>query len=75
MDISLFANSYTEARQHFLTSLDQLGADPVLSIGCPDPGPQGEALFTDLAWFGPQDAGLFESCLVSGLAAGDGSRV
>ena len=57
MNIDVFADTYTDARQQFLESAQRAGAELLGSEPCPDPGPEGEALFTDLAWLGPGDAG------------------
>ena len=47
----LFADSYLEARKEFLAAAPHAKAYP-----CSTPGPSGEALFTDAAWFGLRDA-------------------
>lgn len=57
MDLTLFADQYTDARQRFLAALDSAGVPLLDSIPCPANGPDGNALHTDLAWLGPADAG------------------
>ena len=56
MDISLFAGHYGQARQHFIDALDRRGVPLLDSVPCPESGPDGEPLFTDLAWLGPREA-------------------
>jgi len=50
-----FSADYGEARARFLEASRQAGA-AIESHRCPAPGPEGEALFTDVAWHGPVDA-------------------
>ncbi|MGY2933091.1 hypothetical protein ACVWZ6_002693 [Bradyrhizobium sp. GM6.1] len=47
----LFSDSYAEARQKFLSS-----APGAKSYPCSTPGPSGDVLYTDAAWYGPRDA-------------------
>lgn len=47
----VFARTYAEARQKFLTAAPKAQAYP-----CSAKGPSGEALFTDVAYLGPPDA-------------------
>jgi hypothetical protein len=48
---TVFSDSYEEARTKFVAA-----APNVRSYRCSTPGPRGEALFTDAAYFGPPDA-------------------
>ncbi len=50
-----FARSYAEARNAFLEAARAAGGT-LESLAHPLQGPEGEALATDLAWFGPRDA-------------------
>ena len=50
-----FSSDYFEARVRFIEACAQAGAK-VESHVCPAPGPQGEALHTDVGWLGPADA-------------------
>ncbi|MGF1611464.1 MAG: M14 family metallopeptidase [Kiloniellales bacterium] len=50
-----FSADYGEARARFLDASRQAGA-LIESHRCPTPGPEGEPLFTDVAWHGPKDA-------------------
>ena len=55
IDTALFSASYAVARQRWLSAL---GMDMRhLSYPCPGTDPEGEALFTDTVWIGPEDAG------------------
>ena len=65
-----FSANYFEARQKFLDGSLTAGAD-VEHFQNPHPGPQGEALFTDVALIGPQDAGTI-LVLSSGLHGVEG---
>ena len=55
MDLSVFSSGYAEARSKFVEAATRCGAR--LRHG-PNPlkGPDGEALATDSAWLGPEDA-------------------
>jgi hypothetical protein len=53
-----FSENYPEARRKFLDAAHAAGAD-VEHFPNPHSGPQGEAIFTDLALFGPRDANTF----------------
>src|SRR5690606_20232857 len=53
---SSFADEYDDARRLFLGAATAAGAG-LTAWENPLPGPQGEALTTDVAWIGPQDAG------------------
>lgn len=55
-NIHSFASSYGEAREKFLAAGHIAGA-AVTRYDNPTKGPKGEALSTDVAWLGPQDAG------------------
>jgi hypothetical protein len=55
MDLICFSTDYAAARARFLDRCARLGA-PVMSFRHPMPGPSGEQLATDAAWFGPRDA-------------------
>jgi hypothetical protein len=55
MDLSVFADSYTEAREKFLTAADRAGA-AVRTWPHPLRGPAGEPLACDTAWLGPANA-------------------
>jgi hypothetical protein len=50
-----FSTSYTDARGRFLEACGQAGA-AVESHENPNRGPDGEALFADVAWLGPAEA-------------------
>jgi hypothetical protein len=50
-----FPNDYTDARQRFLRTCEELGIK-ANTYSNPNRGPLDEALFTDTAWFGPADA-------------------
>ena len=54
IDPELFPDDYSSGRQRWLV---QLGSEMRwFSYPCPGTGPEGEALFTDTAWIGPEDA-------------------
>ena len=53
---SSFADEYGDARRLFLGAATAAGAG-LTAWDNPLPGPQGEALTTDVAWVGPEDAG------------------
>ncbi len=55
MDLTCFAADYSQARAKFLEAAGAAGA-ALRSWANPNPGPRGEALFTDTAWLGPVDA-------------------
>jgi hypothetical protein len=55
MDLSVFADDYAEAREKFLAAASHAGAR-VRHWPHPLAGPRGEALATDSAWLGPDDA-------------------
>jgi hypothetical protein len=50
-----FSADYSEAREKFLTAAERAGA-ALVHYDNPNPGPRGEALATDVAWVGPEDA-------------------
>ncbi len=50
-----FSSTYPEARQRFTEAADRVGAR-VLAYKHPNSGPNGEALSTEVAWLGPEDA-------------------
>jgi hypothetical protein len=52
---SYFSNDYSEARARFVAAARAAGAR-LDSHANPAPGPNGLALTTDTAWFGPRDA-------------------
>lgn len=54
-DLTAFSRSYAEARDKFLSAASAAGAR-VDSHAHPLAGPAGEALATDTAWLGPDDA-------------------
>src|SRR5436305_1395624 len=51
-----FAKDYAEARARFRDAATRAGG-AFASYPNPGRGPDGEALATDIAWFGPRDAG------------------
>ena len=54
IETELFPANYSSGRQRWLT---ELGNEmPCFSYPCPGTSPEGEALFTDTAWIGPEDA-------------------
>lgn len=55
IDPSLFAADYAAARRKFISAAETAGA-AIRSYEHPLTGPNGEALATDTAWLGPQDA-------------------
>jgi hypothetical protein len=55
MTKSPFSSNYSEARDKFLQSAEEAGASS-WSYKHPELGPDGEVLFTDCAWLGPNDA-------------------
>lgn len=55
IDPSLFAADYAAARRKFISTAETAGA-AIRSYDHPLAGPGGEALATDTAWLGPQDA-------------------
>ncbi len=57
-----FADTYVEARACFLAGAVAAGGTIVSAANSNAKGPSGEALITDVAWFGPRDA---ESAMVS----------
>lgn len=53
-----FSATYAEARMRFLTACAKAGAVDIHAFSNPSgKGPFGEGLATDVAWFGPRDAG------------------
>jgi hypothetical protein len=50
-----FSQSYVHARHKFLAACSTYGVE-VRAYDNPKRGPDGEALATDVAWFGPEDA-------------------
>jgi hypothetical protein len=65
-----FPSSYEEARLNFLEASRDAGA-VVESYECPQKGPAGEALFTDVSLLGPSDAKAF-LLLISGTHGVEG---
>lgn len=55
LDLSAFSQDYSEARDKFLSAATDLNATLARYVN-PNKGPKGEALTTDLAWIGPEDA-------------------
>ena len=54
IDTELFPTNYASGRQHWLA---ELGGDMrCFSYPCSGISPEGEALFTDTVWIGPEDA-------------------
>jgi len=53
--IAFFSPTYGEARQRFLASAGEIGAE-IATFENPNKGPQGEMLATDVAAFGPANA-------------------
>jgi len=51
-----FSVTYRAARPKFLEAASAAGAFDLRSYANPNRGPEGEALGTDVAWFGPRDA-------------------
>ncbi len=54
IDTALFSASYAVGRQRWLAALGK--AMRYLAYPCPGTGTEGEALFTDTVWVGPEDA-------------------
>ena len=54
IDTELFPANYSTGRQRWLAELG--GGMLCFSYSCPGAGPEGEALFTDTVWIGPEDA-------------------
>jgi hypothetical protein len=54
IDTELFPANYASGRQRWLAELG--GEMLCLSYPCSGTGPEGEALFTDTVWIGPEDA-------------------
>jgi hypothetical protein len=54
IDTELFPANYLSGRQLWLAELG--GEIPCFSYPCSGRGPEGEALFTDTVWIGPEDA-------------------
>jgi len=54
IDTELFPANYSSGRERWLAELG--GKMPCFSYPCPGAGPEGEALFTDTVWIGPEDA-------------------
>ncbi|MDD2658422.1 MAG: DUF2817 domain-containing protein [Methylococcales bacterium] len=54
IDTELFPEGYWPGRQRWLAELG--GGMRSFSYPCPGSGPEGEALFTDTVWIGPEDA-------------------
>lgn len=53
--VSYFSTDYQEARGKFVSASDKVGAD-LSSFQNPNSGPDGRALYTDIALLGPEDA-------------------
>lgn len=51
----VFAEDYSDARRRFAEAVEARGGE-IASYRNPNPGPEGEELATDVAWFGPKDA-------------------
>jgi len=71
-----FSADYREARERFLESARDTGAD-IQSFENPHPGPDGEPIFTDVAFWGPTDAKsiLVLSCGTHGVEGFAGSGI
>ena len=54
IDTELFPANYASGRQRWLAELG--GEMLCFSYPCPGTSPEGEALFTDTVWIGPEDA-------------------
>ena len=54
IDTALFPANYLSGRQRWLAELG--GGRRSFSYPCPGASPEGEALFTDTVWIGPEDA-------------------
>jgi len=54
IDTELFPANYLSGRQRWLAELG--GEMPCFSYPCSGSSPEGEALFTDTVWIGPEDA-------------------
>jgi hypothetical protein len=54
IDTELFPADYRSGRQRWLAELG--GGLRCFSYPCPGSGPEGEALYTDTVWIGPEDA-------------------
>ena len=54
IDTELFPANYLSGRQRWLAELG--GEIPCFSYPCSGSSPEGEALFTDTVWIGPEDA-------------------
>lgn len=70
MDLKAFSADYTEAREKFLAAATAAGAR-LTRYDNPNRGPHGEALSTDVAWLGPEDAGSV-AVLISGTHGVEG---
>lgn len=57
LDLSVFSQSYREARGHWIHSVSTFDGQPELqSYDIPGSGPEGDTLHTDTLWLGPRDA-------------------
>ncbi len=65
-----FSSDYQEARHKFLEASTAIGAN-IESFKNPNPGPEGEPLYTDVALIGPKDAAVI-LVLVSGTHGVEG---
>ena len=54
IDTALFPTNYLSGRQRWLAGLGSKMC--CFSYPCPGGGPEGEALFTDTVWIGPEHA-------------------
>lgn len=70
MDLTSFSADYTEARDKFTAAAKAAGAD-LARYDNPNKGPRGEALSTDVAWLGSQDASK-AAVLISGTHGVEG---
>jgi predicted deacylase len=56
LDTEVFPDGFAAARQRWLALLPGLPLTGHQAFSCPGAGPEGEALFTDSAWIGPEKA-------------------
>jgi len=70
IDLTSFSADYGEARDKFLSAAQAIGAT-LATYANPNKGPKGEALTTDLAWVGPEDASRV-AVLISGTHGVEG---
>jgi len=57
IDTAIFPGNYAAGRQHWLAQANKLPSHArCLTYPCAGTGPEGEELFTDTLWIGPEDA-------------------